>query len=456
MSSSNHAINARSRSSEVTLGRQTVPGRRTIIQGWVESFRAAPLFGLALVFYMGLPSSVIFSEDGANMLSAWHPAYPGWYDLVYLSLAAGGFTLSRLRLPSGAVLICGFLLLSILISIGFSGTYPTLASAAFFDPLLYWLRFSLTFVCVTAITEKHGTRTTSDILFVVGLVLMASSVFVFRLQYPEFNRVYASGMTVGSFGQVLLILSLVAMLGNNLGMMLISLAFLILTFSRTDLLLWVGSLLYFLFTRSKMRLGRRGLYGVLVLLLFVSSTFILLRYPEFRFVIYDRLDLADIFTMNRRTDVWQYGIDLLMSRSVPLFGIGFNCSPSVLLDFTSLPSDEANRVFSFPSFHSIVFEYAIGLGVLSVPIFAVLFWRIRKAWRSKSHVSFYIYTLFVLSQSFDFCFYRPKEVIIWAAFLGLAEGEMARQRKRTQTLSRSFASNPSPLAPGRGEEATLS
>jgi len=154
--------------------------------------------------------------------------------------------------------------------------------------------------------------------------------------------------------------------------------------------------------------------------------------------------LDEIYSMNRRTEVWQYGIDLLLSKSIPAFGIGFNCSPSILLDFMSVPTDDASQMIYFPSFHSIAFEYAIGLGWLSIPIFAFFVWRIVGAWRSKSHLPFYIYSLFLCSQCFDFSFNRPKEVIIWAAFLGLAEGELIRQRKRSSGLSSAFASSSSP------------
>jgi hypothetical protein len=404
---------------------------------------------------MGLPSSAIFPGGNASVLSTWHLAYPGWYDLVYLLLTAGALAFSRLRVASHVVLICLFFLVSILGSMFFSGSPQTLASDTLFDGLLYWLRFSLTFVCVAALTEKKGINVTSQIFFAAGLLLMASSIFVFRLQYPEFNRIYASGMTVGSFGQVLLILFLIAMIRNHVGMMLISLVFLILTFSRTALLLWVGSLAYFLFTRSKMRLSRRALYGALVMLLFVISTIILLRYPEFQSVINERLDLDDIYTMNRRTEVWQYGIDLLLSKSVPLFGIGFNCCPSVLLDFVSISPDDPSQTLYFPSFHSIAFEYAIGLGWLAVPIFAFFVWRIVGAWRSQSHLPFYIYSLFVLSQCFDFSFNRPKEVIIWAAFLGLAEGELIWQRKLALGRTRAFASPSSPSAQRRADAALV-
>ncbi len=454
MKQSNYTIEVRAQHAQVGLGPQSIPGRRTRIQEWMGSFRAAPLFALALIFYMGLPSSAIFPGGNASVLSAWHLAYPGWHDLVYLSLTAGGLALSRLHVPLRAVLICVIFLLSILMSAVFSGPQPMLASAALSDALLYWLRFSLTFVCVTAITEKKGINTTSEILFAPGLLLIASSVFVFHLQYPEFNRFYASGMTVGSFSQVLLILFLIAMVRNRVGMMLISLIFLFLTFSRTALLLWIGSLAYFLFARSKMRLSRRALYVGMVMVLLVISTIILLRYPEFQSVINDRLDLDDIYTMNRRTDVWQYGMDLLLSKSVPLFGIGFNCSPSVLLDFTSMPGDELNQMLLFPSFHSIVFEFAIGLGLLSIPIFVFLLWRIGSAWRSKWLLPFFIYSVFVLSQCFDFSFNRPKEVIIWAAFLGLAEGEIARQRKRASGPFKATVFMPSTTAQRPGKSVT--
>jgi hypothetical protein len=120
-----------------------------------------------------------------------------------------------------------------------------------------------------------------------------------------------------------------------------------------------------------------------------------------------------------------------------------------------MPGDDPSQLLYFPSFHSILFEYGIGLGLASVPIFVFLLWRIVKAWRSKSHLPFYIYTLFVLSQCFDFSFYRPKEVIIWAAFLGLAEGELIRQRNRAAGRSKAANSMSSPPAQRSAEAAML-
>src|SRR5207237_10232277 len=95
----------------------------------------------------------------------------------------------------------------------------------------------------------------------------------------------------------------------------------------------------------------------------------------------------DIYSMNRRTEVWQYGIDLLSSKSVPLLGIGFNCSPSVLLGFSAAPTTDSSQILYFPSFHSIIFEYMIGLGLLSIPIFGFLLWRIGKSSCYNSHLA---------------------------------------------------------------------
>src|SRR5262245_7325477 len=90
---------------------------RTMIREWLDSFRAAPLFALALLLYMGLPSSVIFPGGSASMLSAWHLAYQGWYDCVYLSLIAGALALLRARVSARMVLVCLLLLLAIVLSI---------------------------------------------------------------------------------------------------------------------------------------------------------------------------------------------------------------------------------------------------------------------------------------------------------------------------------------------------
>ncbi len=38
-----------------------------------------------------------------------------------------------------------------------------------------------------------------------------------------------------------------------------------------------------------------------------------------------------------------------------------------------------------------------------------------------------IFSFFLLSQSLDFTFFRPKEIVLWALMLGLAEGEFQLQ-----------------------------
>jgi hypothetical protein len=289
------------------------------------------------------------------------------------------------------------------------------------DGLAYWFRFILPFVGTICLVQKQGERVAVGVLFAMSLVLMISALFVFQLQYGTFNRIYASGMTVGSFSQAMMILFIVAMIRNNAVLMGLSMVFLILTFSRTALILWAISVGYYLVSRTRLNFLTRVVYSSSIVGLFALAVYFLSQNPEFEFVIDERLSAEEFSSFNNRSSVWSYGIDLLRSGSVPITGIGFNLTPSVLRDYALVSPDGSQQYF--PSFHSILFEYSIGLGVFAVPLFGLLFWRLFVTWRSRCRLSFFMFALFFLSQSLDFTFYRPKEVILWGVFLGLAEGQ---------------------------------
>jgi hypothetical protein len=209
--------------------------------------------------------------------------------------------------------------------------------------------------------------------------------------------------------------------------------FLILTFSRTALVLWALSVAYYFASKVKMDFAKRLIYSTVIMASFVFALYALTQNPEFQFVIDERLSKEEITSFNNRAPVWDYGMDLLLSGFVPLTGIGFNMTPSVLADYVLVSPDGTQQ--SFLSFHSIILEFFIGFGILAVPIFGVLGWRMFVTWRSNCLFSFFIYLLFFLSQSLDYTFYRPKEVIIWAVILGLAEGNW-RSASKTARLKR--------------------
>lgn len=392
---------------------------------WRAVTLAAPFITLGLYLYMGLPSSFIFPEGSMEVTQPWHSGYPGWYDLLLgvtllLHILAAG-----VRPPDGAMWFCLMALVGIVASILISGLDS--GWAPLIDAILYWGRFTLPFFATMVTVLKYGGRRTESLLFGSGILLIITSLFVMRLQYGSFNRLYASGMTVGSFSQVILVLFAIALTQKNLQLMALSLVCLIFTFSRVALVVWAISLACFYYRKSAVSRLRGAFYGLLLGLVFAAVLLVINRNPEFQTVIESRMDPDELATGNGRSQIWQYGIELLTSGLIPLTGIGFNRTPMLLEQ--AVVSTENHDLY-FASFHSIFFEYGFGLGLFSLPIFAVLLWRLWLTWRHRCYLSFLIFLIFLLTQSVDFTFYHPKEVVIWAAFLGLAEGEWIAQRGR--------------------------
>src|SRR5712664_828226 len=101
------------RTAALAQGRQNRTIRLTGIRSWFEAYHAAPLYSLALVFYMGLRTTAIFPESEGTVLPFWHPGYFGWYDIVFFCLMIGGAALSRLQVPRRALVVSVLFLVSI-------------------------------------------------------------------------------------------------------------------------------------------------------------------------------------------------------------------------------------------------------------------------------------------------------------------------------------------------------
>jgi len=377
--------------------------------------------------------------ETTESLQPWHPGYLGWYDIVLGACLAVDILKTRSRIPFQLFAFQAMLLIAVVVSV--AGSAWGLNWWSLGDDVAYCLRFSLSFLAAVALVLRAGEKGAEAAVIGMCMILMITSVFVFQLQYGTFNRISASGMTVGSFSQAMLILSVIAMVRTNVPLILGSMMFLIMTFSRTALALWAICLAGCILGKSRFGLAKQLLIGVLIVLLSGAALFQLEKNPEFELVINDRLDREAISTFNMRFLVWEYGADLIRSGSVPLTGIGLHFTPTVLMDYV-LPSPTDATLIYFPSFHTILLEYGIGLGILALPIFGMIFWRIWVTWRWKCYLPFMIFILFFVTQCVDFTFYRPKEVVMWGAFLGFAEGQWLMHRRRQVILrSRPMLSN---------------
>ncbi|MDR4499803.1 MAG: O-antigen ligase family protein [Candidatus Scalindua sp.] len=381
---------------------------------------SAPLPVLSMFIYIALRSSLIFSLEGlVDEQKDWHAAYLGWYDFLLIGSIAISFFINgfRIRIEYFIFILVIFVILLIsFISSGFNlGTKPIIAG------FVYFFRFAFAFSFTLWLVQRIGVNATENFVIALITILEISALFVLSLRIGTFNRMYSSGMSAASFSQIVSIVGLIALIRNYKIILLISIFFLLMSFSRTSILLFLFLFFISFFYIKNIKVWSKVKYFTIIIIIGLNIFFAML-FLDFSDFPFERLLNTEEYTsLNDRTDIWFYAKNLLLSGHIPLFGVGFNVTPSLLGNF-SFQGFQNSSSYAV-SFHSIIIEYAFGLGVLSVFIFYCLCRRIWQTFKNRCYPAFLIFILFLLSQSIDFTFYRPKEVVIWSIILGLAEGQ---------------------------------
>jgi O-Antigen ligase len=388
-----------------------------VFEDFKKCLKLAPLPVISLIVYMSLKSTQIFPDD-RQLTNLWHPAYLGWYDF----LLGGSIAISTIN---GAVKLDVKDLLFILslvtiVCLSFVNT-EELGNEYILDSIVCLLRFLLSFYFAKSLVIRLGSETTESMLIILFIILAISALFVYRLQFGSFNRIYAAAMTVASFSQVSVIVCLIALIRNYNKMILFSLIFLFLTFSRTSILLLF--LLFMVYSR-KLPLTTTIKYYSIMIGFIIFAVFMLLTVGAdiFASVIADRTDTEELATLNSRDAIWKHALMIMDSGYIPPFGVGWNATPSLIVN-TNLSFINKDEAYYPPHFHNIVIEYACGLGISSLFIWFCLIKRIWQTFYHHCYPAFFIFAFFLMSQSGDFTFYRPKELILWSLMLGLAEGQ---------------------------------
>jgi len=399
----------------------------------------APVPVLSLFIYMGLRSTMIFPlDDPISSLdrSQWHLSYLGWYDILFgvsacLSIVRGGIAISKTTLA-----IASTFFLIILISL-IEGSKLGVESIT--DSLVYFLRFFLAFILSDWLARSLGVKIAEKFLIALFFVLAISAIFVYSLQFGTFNRIYAAGMSVASFSQIAAVVCLIAIVRKYNTILLISLSFLLLTFSRTSIFCFLLLLCVYAIHAKNSRFRVKLKYCTLIAAFLVLTSLLLVMAGgvQFDFITSGRFNVEEIFSLNGRVSIWEYGLNLFESGRIPISGVGYNGAPSLISDSSFIISDSTHD-YAPAHFHSIFLEFGFGLGIFSVFIFYYLLVRIIKTFRARCYPAFFIFSFFALSQSIDFTFYNPKEVIIWSLILGIAESQwLYEQRAYSQELDTS-------------------
>jgi O-Antigen ligase len=383
-----------------------------------KCLKMSPLPIFSLIIYMSLRSTQIF-PDNEQLSSLWHIAYLGWYDFLLGASILISFINGVIRLDGKDLLFILFLLSIIILSFTTSGM--ELGNQYILDSIVCLLRFLLSFYLAKGLVRRLGIQTTESILMILFIILAVSALFVYQQQLGRINRIFAAAMTIASFSQVCVIVCLIAMIRQYNKMVLFSLIFLLLTFSRTSILFLL--LLFMVYSRE-LPLTTTIKYYIMMAGFAIFSIFMLLNFGGdiFASVIAERADTEGISTLNSRDEIWKHALGILNSGYIPLFGIGWNATPSLIFK-TNLIFMTENGIYYPPHFHSILIEYGLGLGVSSLFIFYFLIKRIWQTFYHRCYPAFFIFAFFLMSQSGDFTFYTPKALIIWSLMLGLAEGQ---------------------------------
>jgi hypothetical protein len=279
---------------------------------------------------------------------------------------------------------------------------------------------------VWLVRARHE-RIAESLLWTIFVLLLASAVFVYGQQFDNNQRLYFSGMTMASSSQVAAVVCVVALVRSSRIRLACAALFLLFTFSRTSILVTAAtSLGVVAFDRGVYSGKRRAGFIVLAVTALVASYFIA-NSAVFADVLLDRFDTDSIETLGLRLDIWQFAQEDLASGEIPLFGVGFGCTPG-RLDGVELRTPTGWTAATH--FHSIFIEYAFGLGIMAI---VPMVWIVRRTLVSITVRSpgAPLFVLFVACQAVDFSFYRPKEVVFWSLVLGIAEAQTrARERRR--------------------------
>ncbi len=376
------------------------------------------------MLYLGLKSTTIFDGGLHQFNGAYHPAYLGWYDFVLGYAIIFSFVRGSLKLEIQDFLfgLAGLFL----ISASWLNTYES-DRMYIVSGLVCFLRFALVFIYARALVRKLGHRTAENVLLGAYGILAISAVLWYSLQFGVQNRMAASAMTSASFGQVSAIMCLVFYARKYYFALFFSFVFLFLSFSRTSLLLFL--LLIFIQNRQLIPTKLIKYAAVFIILGAVGIT-ALQQYggTQTQVVLESRLSTKEISDLNGRSEIWANALDQFKYGKVPLTGIGFDMTPSLITnDNLKFFSPDSETFYRPPHYHNILLEYILSLGILSLPIFFYLIKRIWQTFHRDCSPAFFIFAFFLASQSIDFTIFPPKEIVVFALMLGLAEGQFSEQ-----------------------------
>ena len=402
-------------------------------QGFQRCLSIAPLPTISLILYTGLRSSTILPDGLHEVNGAYHPAYLGWYDFMLVYSVIFSFSVGSLKLKMKDLLLVliGFCI----ISISWLNTYE--ADRMFIlAGLVCFCRFAVVFIFAKALVRKLDYPTAENFLVAIYGILAVSAMLWYSLQFGEVqNRMAASAMTSASFGQVSAIMCLVFYARKYYSALFFSFIFLFLSFSRTSLLLFL--ILIVIQNRQLIPL-KLIKYVIVFVFLAVVGIMLLQQYggKQTQVVLESRFSTEEVSDLNGRSEIWGNAISQIKSHQIPLSGVGFHMTPSLIKSSNLRFIQPYSTTYFVPShYHNFVIEYALGLGIFSLIIFLFLLGRIWQTFRLDCCPAFFIYAFFFFSQIMDYTIFAPKEIVIFALMIGLAESQFEAEQLKCKKIA---------------------
>ena len=406
---------------------------KEIVQDFQKCLSTAPLPIISLILYLGLTSTNILPGGLHVKNEIFHPAYLGWYDFVLGYSIIFTFAIGLLKLELRD-LIFG-LILFFVISASWINTYET-DKTFILDGIVCYLRFFLVFMFAKSLVRRLDHKTAESVLIFAYGILALSAVLWYTLQFGTQNRIAASAMTPPSFGQVSGILCLIFYGRKCYPLLFGSFIFLFLSFSRTSLLMFI---IIIVVQNRQIIPWNLVKYLIGFIVLGAVGITLMIKYGGHgtEVVLASRLSSDEVSNLNGRSAIWTYALEIIKSRQIPLFGAGFHLTPSLIAN-NNVKFVDSQGIFHSPSsFHNILFEYGLGLGISSLIIFFYFIKRIWQTFQSNCCPAFFVFAYFLATQTLDYTFYPPKEIVVFSLILGLAEGQWRyeSQSKKARQIS---------------------
>lgn len=388
---------------------------------WWRGLVQEPVIAPALLVFFSARSSAIFGGPG-HADRAWHQGFFGWYDGVLIFALVLSAALRCFALDRDTVRVIAGFGLCVIASFALGGPIPEARAAL--DGIVHVARFAAGFSIGVWIVRCRGERVAESLVWVIFVLLLASAVFVYGQQFSTNQRLYFSGMTMASSSQVAAVVCTMALVRGARIRLASAALFLLLTFSRTSIVVTAVLCIGFVLLDRGPQANRRRTGFLVLAFTAACALWFIARSPVFADVLHDRFDTESLESLGLRMDIWEFAKHDLVSGEIPVFGIGFGCTPSLLEGVELRTPDGWTQATHF---HSIFIEHAFGLGIMAI---VPLVWIARRTidsvlLRSPGAL---LFLLFLACQAVDYSFYRPKEVVFWSLVLGIADAQTRRRR----------------------------